>query len=105
MKCDGINTRVVLDEVMYAEVLNRKITLHLSEGKDISYYGRMAELEGMLGKDFFRIHRAYIVNMKYVKAYDWQSVNVSGADIPVARGKYPELIKAYMSYHTRLEGM
>lgn len=105
VKSDGINTKVVLEDVMYAEVLNRKITLHLSGGKDISYYGKMAELEGMLGRNFMRIHRAYIVNMKFVRAYDWQGVNVGGMDIPVARGKYPELVKAYMSYHTRLEGM
>lgn len=105
VKSDGINTKVVLEDVLYAEVLNRKITLHLSDGKDISYYGKMTELEGMLGRDFMRIHRAYIVNMKFVKAYDWQGVNVGGKDLPVARGKYQKLVKTYMSYHTRLEGM
>jgi len=30
---------------------------------------------------------------------------MSDGAIPVARGKYPELIKAYMSYHTRREGL
>ena len=28
----------LINSVMYAEVLNRKITLHISNGKDISYY-------------------------------------------------------------------
>ena len=105
VKSDGINITVKLSDIIYAEVLDRKITMHLSEGKDVSYYGRMADLEGMLGNDFFRIHRAYIVNMSYVKAYDWQMVNVGGSDLPVARGKYQQLVKAYMSYHTRQEGM
>ena len=82
-----------------------RFALYLEDGKDVSYYGRMADLEGMLGKDFFRVHRAYIVNMRYVKAYDWQMVNVGGSDLPVARGKYQQLVKAYMSYHTRQEGM
>lgn len=105
VKCDGIHTKVELDHIVYAEVLNRKIVMHLSEGKDISYYGRMADLVGMLGEDFFRIHRAFIVNLKFVKAYDWQTVNAGGTDLPVARGKYQDLVKAYMSYHTRWEGM
>ena len=71
----------------------------------ISYYGRMSDLEKIVGNDFFRIHRAYLINLKYIKSYDSKHVVIMGNDIPVARGKYQQLVKAFLSYRTRQEGL
>ncbi|MBR3575117.1 MAG: response regulator transcription factor [Lachnospiraceae bacterium] len=105
VKSDGTNTRVILSEVQYAEIYDRRIILHMESSDDIEYYGRISDLENIAGKDFFRVHRAYLVNLGAVKSYDSKFVHMSDADIPVARGKYQELIRAYMSYHTRREGL
>ena len=105
VKSRGANTRVVLSEVCYAEVFDRMVVLHMANGDDIEYYGRMTDLERIAGKDFYRVHRAYLINLGFVKSYDSKAVHMSDGDIPVARGKYPELIKAYMSYHTRREAL
>ena len=74
-------------------------------GARISYYGRLSELEKMAGQNFFRIHRAYLINLKYVRSYDSKHVEILGTDIPVARGKYQNLVKAYLSFQTRMEGL
>ena len=71
----------------------------------ISFYGRMSDLEKIVGVDFFRVHRAYLINLKYIKSYDSKHVVVMGSDIPVARGKYQKLVKAFLSYRTRQEGL
>ena len=105
VKSGGTNTRVILSEVQYAEIYDRRIILHMESSDDIEYYGRISDLENIAGKDFFRVHRAYLVNLGAVKSYDSKYVHMSDADIPVARGKYQELIRAYMSYHTRKEGL
>ena len=105
VKSGGTNTRVILSEVQYAEIYDRRIILHMESSNDIEYYGRISDLENIAGKDFFRVHRAYLVNLGAVKSYDSKYVHMSDADIPVARGKYQELIRAYMSYHTRREGL
>ena len=105
VKSGGTNTRVILSEVQYAEIYDRRIILHMESSDDIEYYGRISDLENIAGKDFFRVHRAYLVNLGAVKSYDSKFVHMSDADIPVARGKYQELIRAYMSYHTRREGL
>ena len=105
VKSGGTNTRVILSEVQYAEIYDRRIILHMESSNDIEYYGRISDLEDIAGKDFFRVHRAYLVNLGAVKSYDSKFVHMSDADIPVARGKYQELIRAYMSYHTRREGL
>ena len=105
VKSGGTNTRVILSEVQYAEIYDRRIILHMESSDDIEYYGRISDLENIAGKDFFRVHRAYLINLGAVKSYDSKYVHMSDADIPVARGKYQELIRAYMSYHTRREGL
>lgn len=105
VKSGGANTRVILSEVRYAEIFDRRIVLHMANRDDIEYYGRISDLEKIAGKDYFRVHRAYLINLRYVKSYDSKCVHMSDSDIPVARGKYRELIRAYMSYHTRRESL
>ena len=105
VKTEGSNTRVILGEIAYAEIYDRRIILHMNDRDNIEYYGRISDLENITGKDFYRVHRAYLINLAYVKSYDSKSVRVSDTDIPVARGKYQELIKAYLSYYTRSEGL
>ena len=103
VKSGGANTNVTLSDVVYAEIFDRRIILHMTGGNVIEYYGRISDLEKIAGRDFYRVHRAYLINLGYVKSYDSRTVRMHDAAIPVARGKYPELIKAYMSYHTRRE--
>ncbi len=103
IKSDGVNRRVILTEIMYAEVFEHRIILHMNDKECINYYGKMSDLEMVAGKDFYRVHRAYLINLAYVKSYDSKSVSISGEEIPVARGKYQELVKAYLSYYTRKE--
>ena len=105
VKAGGSNIGVILSELVYAEIYDRRIVLHMKDRDNIEYYGRISELESIAGKDFFRIHRAFLINLGFVKSYDSQFVRVGDTDIPVARGKYQELIKAYLSYYTRREGL
>ncbi len=103
VKSGGVNTKVIISDITYAEIFDRRIVLHMIGRDNIEYYGRISELEGVLGKDFYRVHRAFLINLVFVRSYDSRSVNVSGEEIPVARGKYQELIKTYLSFQTRRE--
>ena len=105
VKSGGTNTRVILSEIVYAEIFDRRIVLHMADRDHVEYYGRISNLESLAGKDFFRVHRAFLLNLAYVKSYDSKYVQVSDAELPVARGRYRELVKAYLSYHTRRENL
>ena len=105
VKAGGSNTRVIISEIVYAEIYDRRVILHMNDRDNIEYYGRISELESLAGKDFFRVHRAFLINLGHVKSYDSKSVRVGDAELPVARGKYQELIKACLSYYTRREGL
>lgn len=105
VRSGGSNRKVILSEIVYAEIFDRRIILHMKDRNNVDYNGRISELESISGQDFFRVHRAYLINLAYVKSYDSKSVRVGDAEIPVARGKYQDLIKAYLSYYTRREGL
>jgi DNA-binding LytR/AlgR family response regulator len=93
--------RINLSWLLYAEVYDRKTILHMKD-ENIEYYGQLSALEGLVGKDFYRIHRSYLVNMKYVERYDRTSVTTLGGDnIPIARREYDGFLKAYMEYSRR----
>lgn len=100
VKSGGTRRRVCLNELVYAEVFNRKIVLHMEEG-DIEYYGRMAELERQAGEDFYRPHRAYLVHLKYVIQYDAGTIYMERGKAIMAKQKYPDFVKKYMDYIRR----
>lgn len=100
VKSGGVNTRVILTDIVYAEVFDRRVVLHMQDRECIEYYGRMTELERVAGSDFFRPHRAYLINLRFVSSYDSRTVCVQGTVIPVARGKYRELVRASGTVHT-----
>lgn len=96
--------RINLSQLMYAEVYDRKTILHM-KNENIEYYGQLSALEDLVGKDFYRVHRSYLVNMKYVERYDRASVTLQGGDsIPIARREYDGFLKAYMKYSRRRMG-
>ena len=96
--------RVNLSQLMYAEVYDRKTILHM-KNENIEYYGQLSALECLVGKDFYRVHRSYLVNMKYVERYDRSSVTLQGGDnIPIAGREYDGFLKAYMKYSRRRMG-
>ena len=93
--------RLNLSKLLYAEVFNRKTILHTKEGS-IEYYGQLSALEKLVGSDFYRIHRSYLVNMKYIERYDKTFVTISDGDsIPIARREYEGFLTAYMEYIRR----
>ena len=99
----GSKMRVVLADISYAEVFDRQIVLHMKDNSSLEYYGKMSELEGITGEDFFRIHRAYLINLGHLSSYNSKTVTICGDELPIARGKYNELVKAYLAYVTRKE--
>ena len=65
----GVHIKVKIDDIIYAEVFNRKVVIHKMD-ETIEYYGKMSDLETLAGDNFFRPHRAYLINFKYVEKYD-----------------------------------
>ena len=95
--------KVYLSEIVYLEVFNRKVTLHKMQG-EIEFYGRLKELEQRLSADFVRCHRAYVVNLRYVRRYDGAEITLENGDsVLMAKTKYAEFVRRYMDYIRKRE--
>lgn len=98
-KC-GVHTKVILDDIVYAEVFNRKVVIHRMND-EIEYYGKMSDLEALAGENFFRPHRAYLINFKYVEKYNATTIYLEKGTALMAKLKFPEFVKKYMKYNQR----
>lgn len=96
----GVHIKVTIDDIVYAEVFNRKVVIH-KLNETIEYYGKMADLENVAGESFFRPHRAYLINFKYVEKYDATTIYLEKGTALMAKQKYPEFVKKYMKYNQR----
>lgn len=96
----GVHTKVMIEDIVYAEVFNRKVVIHKLDEK-IEYYGKMSDLEAAAGDSFFRPHRAYLVNFKYVEKYDATTIYLEKGVALMAKQNYPDFVKKYMKYNQR----
>lgn len=87
-------------DILYIENRKRKVEIHTAKSRDIiEIYATMGELESQLGEDFYRCHRAYLVNMAHITKYDNDSITITNGDIIyLAKKKYGDFVKAYMWY-------
>ncbi|MCM1040521.1 MAG: LytTR family DNA-binding domain-containing protein [Ruminococcus sp.] len=98
IKSGRVTSKIYLKDIVYAEVFNRKICLHLTNG-ELEFYGKLSDLEKKLGDGFFRPHRAYLVQLRYVLRYDASSITLeNGQTIIMAKQKYEEFVRKYFEY-------
>ena len=83
-------------EILYIESRAKKVEIHTVR-QTIEIYAAMDELEAQLGENFYRCHRAYIVNMDCITEYDSESITLTNGDrVYLTKKKYGEFVKAYM---------
>lgn len=75
--------KVLLNEVMYFESDKRLIYIHLSDGSIEQYYGKLNDIEDKMKqtkKDFWRIHRSFLVNARYIKVKEYNKVILTNGE-------------------------
>lgn len=96
LSCDGATVKLYETDIMYAEAFLHDIVIHTRTG-EYRTKKKISDFELQLSKDFFRIHRSYLVNLKSVQCIGRTSVILEGgADLPLARGKYNDMHRAFI---------
>ena len=90
---------IALDDIVYCEIIDRKVYLHLISSKIIDYYERIENLESRLDDRFFRCHRSFLINLQYLKSYQDQTAYMEdGTRIPVSRLRSKEFSGVILRY-------
>ena len=80
------------EEILYIESNDREVTVFASEGRRFRNKTGIAQWESLLGNDFIRIHRSYLVRRSAIYSVSAESLTVGGVALPVSR-KYRDLVR------------
>ena len=96
----GYEGRIVQkDEIIFCEIIDRKIYLNLESGEILDYYEQIENLETKLGIHFFRCHRSYLINLKHLKGYrNGTAYMDNGKEVPVSRLRSKEFSGVVLQY-------
>lgn len=90
---------IPFDDIVFCEIIDRKVYLHLASSETIDYYDRIENLESKLDGRFFRCHRSFLINLKYLKSYKNQTAYMeNGTEIPVSRLRSKEFSSVILQY-------
>ena len=101
----GHNTcKVQAKNIIYIESSDRKLILHLADGRKEEFYGSLKEAynEQLQRFDFIFIHASYVVNYDYITAVKYNQLLLTENQIPLpispnkrneARERYYEIMK------------
>ncbi|HEX3078066.1 MAG TPA: LytTR family DNA-binding domain-containing protein [Lachnospiraceae bacterium] len=97
---EGIQ-RILLPNLVFAEVTGRNVLYHLLSGKVIECTEPFTVVSNNLlkFKYFIKTHRSYIVNMQYIDTIGGhQIIMQTNSPVPIAQGKSREIRERYLRF-------
>lgn len=91
-----------LDDILYIESNLHKLQFHLAGHKSEQYtmYGRLDNIDEMLhGFNFCRVHKSYLVNLKYIEKVERYLARLSTGDtISISQPKFNDVREQFIYY-------
>ena len=79
-------------EIVYIESCDTEVLIHAADGRSLRNRTGISQWEALLGEQFIRIHRAFLVNSKYIESRSSDSVKIGETTLPISR-KYQKNLK------------
>lgn len=91
--------KLFLKDIYYFEIKGRLVYVH-GKGEILAFYEQIGALEkSLLGRGFFRCHKSYLVNLKYVDVYNRQEIILdNGEKIILAKRRYEEFCQEFLKF-------
>jgi DNA-binding LytR/AlgR family response regulator len=92
-------------DIIYLESFDRKLILHLANGRKEEFYGSIKEgyQEQLKRLDFLFIHKSYVVNYDYITAFKFDHVLLVGCStlLPISKHRRNEVRARYYEIMNR----
>ena len=83
-----------LDDLLYVDSNLHKLTFHVNQmnRKEYTMYERLDVIHELIQEEgFCRIHKSYLVNLKYVESMErYKAVFTNGDSLPVSKARYSD---------------
>lgn len=98
IKHNSTKVKIPLSDIKYIESANNKVIFNTLNGI-FEDYKKISDMENMLNSTFFRVHRCYIVNLKFITGYKSSLVVINNeTEIPLSRRKYSNFSSVLTAY-------
>lgn len=103
--CGGEDVDLKPDQIVYAEISQKKVVLHLTHAirQTLTANISLSELEEALEESgFVRVHKTYLVNMAYIKSLQSNCLYlVDNTKLPVSTHSASQIRKVYVQWRGR----
>lgn len=99
-------SKINLNDVLYFEITGRIIRIHFKD-RCADYYEKISDLERKLSAlDFFRCHKSYLVNLKFVREFTKTEIFMeNGECLFLSRRRAQDFSRAFLSCLKRQGGL
>lgn len=103
IKTDGGEKMLRSSQIMYYEIENRRLNIHLSNGKKLLAWKTIKELtEEMNDERFIKLHSGCVVNVQYISEFSNNDVTLENDErLIVSRRQIKEVKKELLRYWSR----
>ncbi len=93
---DGETVRLAEADILFVEVFLHYLAVHTA-GREYRVKEGLGEFSARLSADFFRVHRSVLVNLRRIVRITRKDVMLDSGDVlPIARGKYDAVNRAFI---------
>jgi DNA-binding LytR/AlgR family response regulator len=98
--------QIFTDKILYIESCKHKLIFKIFETVLMEYemYDKLDNIEMKLrGFGFLRIHKSYLINMKYIKQMNnYKAILITNEELPIPKLRYQEVKEAFILYKGEL---
>ena len=98
ISCEGETVKLYEADILYVESFLHYIVIHTKD-KEYKIKENMSVFENRVSDYFYRIHRSYLVSLKYITRISRTSVSIGNTELPLSRGKYDDINRAFIQHN------
>lgn len=99
IKSDNKLIKIAYDEILFIEALQNYIAVHTKDHKYISYLTFKSVESNLPVEHFLKIHKSYIVALRYVESIEGNLVKIGKNLLPIGRSYKEEVMKRLLDGH------